>query len=96
MIVALELLAIIALAIYIAKAMVPVYLYIKDRLALRKEHKKIKAQSRLAKQRMDILLEKGWTRGVKGFFKSVNFIRDEEIKGWSDIKFNNYLEGKKE
>lgn len=87
--------AIIALAIYIIKSMAPVYYFINNRLSVRKERKQIKDQSNLAKERMDILLENGWERGVACFFKlGKGHVSDDQIKGWSNNKFNDYLENK--
>lgn len=87
----LGLLAIIALAIYIIKSMSPVYHFIKDRLALRGEYQKIKEQSVLMKTRMDILLENGWCKKNKGFYKKGHYITNEELRGLPDKNFNKYL-----
>lgn len=80
--------AIIALGIYILKSMEPIYRYIKNRLAVRGERKKIQAQQEVYDNRVIYIKSKGWTKATGFFYKlGMGRILDSELRGWSDQKF---------
>lgn len=88
------LLSTISLLIYIIKSLKPIYYFIKDRLALKGERRRVRSQSILLKNRSFTLLAHGWFRCSSGFSTKGSFITNDEIRGWSDKKFKEYLNQK--
>lgn len=92
-------LVIVSLTIYIIKSAEPIYLFIKRKLSLYREKKKIRKQTYLYEIRGAELLAAGYEYKYNSAFGN-HFIKpgcevvsENKIKGWSDKKFKEKING---